>query len=696
MLPMLPLLLLPLVQEPHFPPSTPLAEGISPEAVAALDQRVRDLVDEGEIVGAEVLLLKNGRTIHHEAYGLADKASEQPMKTGSVFCIRSMTKSITGTAVLMLVDDGELELDDPVAKYLEEYDREGKRGVTIEHLLTHTSGLPLSLLLGKDLRALENVRDVAALGADYELPFTPGEDFEYSDQGSDTLTAIVEVVTGAPAHEFVDARILGPLGMDSTRCWLEPESPLLPRCIPKYAGSRGSWQPFWTPADEPIFPFFLGSQSCYSTLEDYGRFLELWQNKGRLGRERLLANRIAKKALKPNRFGMNFPTGFQGLTPTYGMQMQLWVNEDGEVRAFGHGGSDGTFAWMFPEEKAMAFYFTQSRGNVTGVLFEEALAEVFLGVPFNPAKLAPPLDPFVGFYREDEKDRHRAIIRQGDTLAIEVLGKAVVPLDFMGDDRWRPRADPSKVLEFFRDEDGEVTGYRIGEHAEYRFDPADDELPPLEDIIARVTETHGLAALEQLGPLTMKGTISIPRFEMEGSIESIHSWPNRYRFTSVVSGESERSAYDGAVVSYSNSTNSAAALEGLEADTVRRENLFARFGDWRDWYPDLQVVQHIVKDDQDALLIRSGGLDGPGTTLYVDWKSGRLARVDRMASLVGAGTLGQSLEFGDYREIEGMLLPFAMRSTIMNPTLGGIDIEVRFEESSFGAEVTPETFRIVD
>src|SRR6187401_1275716 len=83
-------------QEPaaSFPPSTALAEGLSPDALARLDALVQGFVDDGEVVGAELLVIRNDRTILHEAYGLRDREAEVPMQTGSVFCVRSMTKSL--------------------------------------------------------------------------------------------------------------------------------------------------------------------------------------------------------------------------------------------------------------------------------------------------------------------------------------------------------------------------------------------------------------------------------------------------------------------------------------------------------------------------------------------------------------------------------------------------------------------------
>ena len=120
------LTLVPLVaaSDEPFPTSSALAEGVSPEALAKLSQLVQTLIDDNEIVGAELLVIKNGHSILHEAFGLRDREAELPMETGSVFCVRSMTKPVVGAAILMLVEDKLLELDDHVAQYLPAFDVE--------------------------------------------------------------------------------------------------------------------------------------------------------------------------------------------------------------------------------------------------------------------------------------------------------------------------------------------------------------------------------------------------------------------------------------------------------------------------------------------------------------------------------------------------------------------------------------------
>jgi len=355
--------------EPPFPPSTALAERISPEGLQGLADLVQSFVDTEEIVGAELLVIVNGHTILHEGYGWRDREREVAMQPGGVFCVRSMTKPLIGAAIWMLIEERKLSLDTRVAKLLPAFDVDGKRAITIQQLLTHTSGLPMSLIMGRDARTLESVRSVADLGGACKLEFEPGSDFNYSDQGTDTLTAVIEVVTGAPAEDFVRQRLLEPLGMAETTCVMSEGHPLRERASSKYMGAQGSWTRFWSPEDKPLFPVFLGSQALYSTAVDYARFLALYLRSGRANGERLLRSSSTRQTLSPALDEQVGSTGLPGATAGYGTLMQVWTRPgpsaagseltERELVAFGHTGSDGTHAWAFPEQKALVMYFTQ-------------------------------------------------------------------------------------------------------------------------------------------------------------------------------------------------------------------------------------------------------------------------------------------------------------------------------------------------
>ena len=131
-----------------FPEATPESRALSTQALRALADTVEDYVTRDMAVGAELLVIKDRRTVLHEAYGWRDREGQVPMEPDTLFNIRSMTKPITGAAIQILVDEGRLALDDRASDYLPGFDTEDSRDITIEQLLTHRSGLPLSTLQG--------------------------------------------------------------------------------------------------------------------------------------------------------------------------------------------------------------------------------------------------------------------------------------------------------------------------------------------------------------------------------------------------------------------------------------------------------------------------------------------------------------------------------------------------------------------
>lgn len=685
-------------QESPFPPASALEQGVSPAALAELDALVASFVEDDEVVGAELLVIKNGRTLLHEAYGWNDREHERPMATGTVFCVRSMTKPLIGAAILMLADDGLVDLDDRVAQYLPAFDVEPTAPITLEQLLLHTSGLPMSLLMGRDLGTLGSLQDAVALGAGHALESPPGTGFHYSDQGTDTLTAVIEEVTGASAADFVRERLLEPLGMASSACLMTEGHPLRARACSAYIGDRGAWKRYWSPEDPSFFPFFLGSQGLYASLEDYARFLELYLDRGRAAGGRLLGTRYVRNALRPGPFPVPSGTGFPDLELRYGQLMQLWVRVDDageeEVVVFGHTGSDGTHAWAFPGEKAMALYFTQSRGTITGLRVEEALAALFLGAPFDPNRVAPPLEPLLGYYFEGEGDTYRAIVRDGDGLALEIPGRAVVALDYVGEDRWRLRPEPVNVLEFDRAPDGTVVGYHIGAHVERRFTPASD-LPSAEELAARVAETHRIDRLESLGPMRIRAELKMPALGLGGESILLLAWPDRARVDNRFAGQHERAAWDGERAWYGAPLGGDAPvteLEGERAEATRTDHPLARFGDWRRWHPRMEVIQRLEREEGEVLVVRLGDASEPAPTRFVHWESGRLVHESSVVLADGLGRLGQQMSFGDFRDVEGMLLPHAIEIEYATPMLGTATMHTT--EVELGVAVTDAMFRL--
>ena len=621
------------------------------------------------------------------------------METGSVFCVRSMTKPFIGASIMMLVEEKKIKLNDQASQHLPLLDVDGFREITIQQLLTHTSGLSMSRIMSADPRKLESIQAVAALTVDAPLEFSPGTSFNYSDQGTDTLAALVEVVSGMPIEQFVTTRLLEPLGMLDSTCLMTEDHPLRARGCVKYIGGPRAWLPFWTPQDEALFPIFLGSQGLYSTLEDYARFADMWQRRGRVGEQRLLKSGSVRKVLKPGPHPFPGATALPGCEAAYGSLMQLWLGTPDEKTgkqkavAYGHTGSDGTHAWIFPEQAAMVFYFTQSRGTGTGMQVEEMLGDLFLGVPFDPNQAAPPFEQYLGYYWEGEGDLYRAIVRDGEDLALEIMGRAVVPMTYVGGDRWKLRPDPSKVLEFDRSKSGEVIGFHFGEHHEYRV-ASTVPLPTPQEIAAAIQEAHHIERLKEAGGVRLSGTITLEKQGLEGTLSAVLQWPASYRVDNTLGGNFEQAAFDGKQVWTSSTLQERTAAAGEQASQVRAGSPFIRYGNWLEIYPDLQVIQQLTRGSREVNLVRTGGLDAPAITMYVDIETGRVVGEDSVVLMPGMGRMGRRLRFGNFQDVGGATLPFRTEIELANPMVGKIISE--YVECELDQELHAGTFQLTD
>jgi len=264
----------PTSEAPAFSYASPESQGISNGSVAELADAVRGYFDEEMIVGAELVVIKNRRIVLHEAVGWKDRENEIPMERGTLFNIRSMTKPITGAAIQILIDEGRLRLD-------------SRANITFEQLLTHRSGLPLSIITSAD--QYETLFSIANETGIIGPEFTPGSKFWYSDAGTEVLGAIIEAETGVTLDAFVTERILEPLGMNSS-FYYHPATrndSRSGRIADLYGGGVGEWVKIWS-SEEPFYPFAFGSQSLYSTPVDYARFLAMWMDEGRVGGTQLL------------------------------------------------------------------------------------------------------------------------------------------------------------------------------------------------------------------------------------------------------------------------------------------------------------------------------------------------------------------------------------------------------------------------
>ncbi len=449
----------------------PEIHAIPAAALEGLSATIHKHFEDDHIVGAEFLAIKNGHTIMHETYGWMDREELKPMEPNTIFNIRSMTKMLTGASAQILIDEGILSLDDKVSQFLPGFDNGKSDGITIEQLLTHRSGLPLSTLT-----SLDEFDDLYSFGnsiGEKGPEFIPGSKFWYSDAGSEALGAVVEVVSGVTLDSFVIERLLYPLDMNDTFYITEPEAPL-DRFASLYIGTPGSWEKWWIPG-EPFYPFAWGSQSLYSTPRDYARFISMLMNDGTCNGNRILSEDAVDRILTPVSVLTNLgsdmpaPTGFPFTEVYYGQMSVLNVSSDGQLQVFGHSGSDGTWAWAFPEHDMMIFYFTQSRGQVTGIRLESDIDRLLV----NP-EYAPPLEvvekyePYLGTYISESPasmGEEFTVLIHNEHLGFDITGLFIFELEepLAEGGRWHFQLDEQLSIEFIRDRSGNIAALKFYE-----------------------------------------------------------------------------------------------------------------------------------------------------------------------------------------------------------------------------------------
>ncbi len=683
----------------EFPSATPAEMGIAPEAVELLSQRIQQLVDEEAIVGGELMVIKNRRTIFRGAYGWKDREAAEKLETDAVYCIRSMTKPLIGTAVQMLIDEGRLRLDTPVHEVLPSFDGPQTRKITVEHLLTHTGGFPFSTL-AQPLNAYPDLAAVAAEAAATPLLFEPGARFEYSDASADTLGAIVAELTGAPPEAFIEDRILDPLGMHDSFALLTPDAPFRTRIPSAYSGGSGAWSRHWDPSASVIFPIFLPSQSLYSTTTDYARFLTVWMDQGRVADHQLLSSEAIARGLTPQQRIPGMTSGFPGLDLYYGQQWIVYAapESDGPQRkVFGHSGSDGTHAWVWPEQDLIVLLFTQSRGTTAGIALEPTLQRLLVDQVLDdpePASSPEALRAVAGLYwDETARSAYYVMTPKGGGLILERPGRmrmTLKPGDTPG--RYVHEAGAPAWVEFVRDEAGAVTAMRTSFAGNVELDPKyvpDPSLPSAADVIARVRSAHGIDELPKAGVVQLTGTLKLEKRGLEGRFTSVFD-STRSRSSAEVAGTEEVVVISGDEAWYQATQLGAQALTGTRLSQTLLEQVAIRYGDWTEHYETVEVLKRLKTEGRSVLLVRVVPKEGPGATMVVDEKTGRVVHTDTLVQLPGLGLVGVETDYGDFRDVGGMTLPFKTVTQYATPLIGKILSTVT--EAKTGVSVPKGTF----
>lgn len=336
-------------------------------------------IAQNEIAGAVTLVASKDKILHLEATGLADVASKKPMPTDAIFWIASMTKPVTGVAVLMLQEQGKLHVSDPVAKYLPEFANlktpSGQpANLTITQILTHVSGL--GEVPQDAARDASTLADLTAISLSQPMQYEPGAQWRYNQAGINTAGRIVEVVSGLSFDAFLAKNIFEPLGMKDTTFY--PMGAQLERMVTPYKKDDASGQLEAAPQRRGFgsrnFPPLANGGLC-STAADYGRFAQMLLNGGSLNGKKFLGAETLKFLNTPQTppdmpvgFFQNDRWGNRGKNYGWGIgTCVLKTPHEGVAEvlspgSYGHGGAWGTQAWIDPV-KGVAYIMLVARTN---------------------------------------------------------------------------------------------------------------------------------------------------------------------------------------------------------------------------------------------------------------------------------------------------------------------------------------------
>jgi CubicO group peptidase (beta-lactamase class C family) len=376
------------------PPSKPEEIGLSTERLQRIHETVQRHIDAHDISGAVTVVARKGKLAHLEAYGLMDIDSNKTMSKDSMFWIASMSKPITGTAILMLMEEGKIRLTDPVSKFIPEFkglkvavmeDRPGGRGaaapgtaplfytmpatreITIQDLLSHVSGL-VSGGAASGAEAAKIARKPGEKLSDYiprlgstPLDFQPGTRWSYSPgAGFETLGRIVEIASGQTFDVFLKQRIFDPLGMKDIT--FHPSQAQMPRVATMYHRQDGTLKKADTSARINNTTYFSGAGGLMSDAEDYVQFGQMLANGGQLNGKRLLGMKTVE--LMSSIFAADTLPG-RPKGRSFGLSVQvindpIAANTRISAGSYGWDGAFGTHFWVDPKEKMVGIIMIQT------------------------------------------------------------------------------------------------------------------------------------------------------------------------------------------------------------------------------------------------------------------------------------------------------------------------------------------------
>jgi len=366
--------------------------GLSSERLQRISQMIARRIAAGEIAGAVTLVARKGKVAFESSQGVMDLDSKQPMTPANMFRIASMTKPIVGVAIMMMVEEGKLHLNDPVSRYIPEfrgmkvgvaqppqtgpgggrvgaeqaaqfYTVPAQREITIKDLLTHVSGLGSGPMGNSGIEKVarqdgEKLSDYIPRLGTTALEFQPGSRWTYSPgAGFETLGRIVEITSGLPLDQFFRTRIFDPLGMKDITFW--PSDTQWKRVATVYARTPGGLMKT-VQANDTLSRnvYFRGSGGLFSTAADYVPLGMMLANGGELNGKRLLSRKTVEMMS-----AAHVPDTLPGRPAGegYGLSVRVVTNH----AARGTMLSDGTYGWTGAQG---THFFVDPKEQLVGVL----------------------------------------------------------------------------------------------------------------------------------------------------------------------------------------------------------------------------------------------------------------------------------------------------------------------------------------
>lgn len=355
---------------------------------------MQEFVDKEETTGVVVLASHKGKIISHSAVGYQSLEPEIPMRKSSIFRAASISKPFVAVAVMMLVEEGKVSLDDPIEKHIPEfkglqmtvadYDIEAReiklvepsRPVTIQDCLNHTHALPLTARVD----AATNIRDHVLASAQSTLDWEPGSKWRYGGEGLHVAAHIVELHSGMSYADFLQKRIFNSLGMKDTY-FMRDEVPKK-RLVEIYTRDKNKQE--WSTNNSSVRyrPYFRPDGGLYMTAENLFRFYQMMLNEGTWKGKRIIEKETANTLVTITCGHLDKGDHIKGCYSALGFRT---VREPVDPKtaaltpgSYGHGGSGGSIVWADPANNTIYIYMRNNYGtNQTAMieLFQRVVSE---------------------------------------------------------------------------------------------------------------------------------------------------------------------------------------------------------------------------------------------------------------------------------------------------------------------------------